>query len=232
MKGSLSPRSNQQRHFQQQLEDFQQALGDTLIEATAVEVNTVIVSEITAAKFNPWETYHSILQIDPAYLEHHIHESLHHRYNQLQQQLSQASQALLTNPESNSHNSTATASLPTQGKLKQQLLSQPRFLRTLRKLAEIKAILDQRNYCLSTTSDATNTTDIVFAQTVTQLDGDIFHHYATELLDHPHRDLILHLHRTGVTASDQQWRGLLRFLLKIAQALAYGSKQVRGDGKR
>jgi hypothetical protein len=219
MKRSLSRQSNPQHPLQKQLEDFQQALGDTLIGATAVEVNTVIVSEITAAKFNPGETYQEILQLNSAYLEQNIHESLRDRYHQLQQQLQRDYRGLLSHPTSNLYNPNPPSSLPTQGDLKQQLLSNPHFLRSLRKLAEVKAILDRRNQSLLTPSALPNPYDLIFAQTVTQLDGDIFHRYATELLDHPQQDLILQLHRTGVTSSDQQWRGLLRFLLQIAQTL-------------
>lgn len=208
----ISRQVNRQSRLQKQLEDFQEALGDTLIAATGVEVNTVIVSEINATKFNPGETYQSMLELDAEYLGQNVHESLRGQYRQLQQQLQQDSRALLGN-------SSATASLPSQGDLKQQLLSNPRFLRSLRKVAEVKAILDRRNHHLLHSTESSHTQDLIFAQTVTQLDGDIFHYYATELLDHPQRDTIVELHRSGVKSSDQQWRGWLRFLLQIAQTL-------------
>lgn len=46
----------------QKFNDFLETLGDTLMDFTALEVNTMIVSNITGAKFNAMEAYHVIYE--------------------------------------------------------------------------------------------------------------------------------------------------------------------------
>jgi hypothetical protein len=59
-----------------------------------------------------------------------------------------------------------------------------------------------------------------------QLDGDVINRYSQEIVDHPHRDVILQIHREGVTASEKQWRGLLEFIIGLVQI-----SLQRGSGK-
>jgi hypothetical protein len=40
---------------------------------------------------------------------------------------------------------------------------------------------------------------MIYAQTVIQLDGDVINRYSQEIFDHPHREVILQIHREGVT---------------------------------
>ena len=99
----------------------------------------------------------------------------------------------------------------------QQILKNHRFLRCLRKLSELKAALDSRNQALLKTNshqrpNVKSINDLICAQTVIQLDGDVINRYAQEIVNHPDRDLILHIHKQGVTASQKQWRGLLEFI--------------------
>jgi hypothetical protein len=67
---------------------------------------------------------------------------------------------------------------------------------------------------------------MIYAQTVLQLDGDVINRYAQEIFDHPRRDVLLQIHRDGVTASEKQWRGLLEFIIGLVQATLQ-----RGSGK-
>lgn len=111
----------------------------------------------------------------------------------------------------------------------QQVLKNSRFLRCLRKLSELKAALDSRNKALyRKQAEQPNyvppeslhkavKTDIIYAQTVLQLDGEVINRYSQEILDHPHRDVILHIHREGVIAGEKQWRGLLEFVIGLVQ---------------
>ncbi|NER89485.1 hypothetical protein [Moorena sp. SIO3A2] len=114
----------------------------------------------------------------------------------------------------------------------QQILKNNRFLRCLRKLSELKAALDSRNQALLKTNsqqraNVKSINDLICAQTVIQLDGDVINRYAQEIVNHPDRDLILHIHKQGVTASQQQWRGLLEFILGLVQgSVRWGN----GDG--
>lgn len=118
----------------------------------------------------------------------------------------------------------------------QRVLRNSRFLRCLRKLSELKAALDSRNKALyrkqaeqpdDVTPESLHKavkTDMIYAQTVLQLDGEVINRYSQEILDHPHRDVILHIHREGVIAGEKQWRGLLEFVIGLVQtSLQWGS---------
>lgn len=110
-----------------------------------------------------------------------------------------------------------------------QLLSNSHFLCRLRKISELKAALDNRNrrllrHAVAITSGQTESdvqhvfNDLIYAQTVIQLDGDIVNRYAEELFNHPHKDSILQIHRDSLEAGERQWRGLLGFVIEIIQA--------------
>lgn len=114
-----------------------------------------------------------------------------------------------------------------------KILNNSHFLRSLRKISELKAALDNRNKALQKKQDeqrhATSeaiakavTTDMIYAQTVIQLDGDLINRYSKEILDHPHRDVILQIHREGVLSGEKQWRGLLEFVIGLVQASFQG----------
>lgn len=246
--------------LERNLDEFLKSLGDVLIDITALEVNTMVVEQITGEKFIPWEAYRDIYAISEGYLEQQgIHKSLCDRYIKLRKNLELEYTLLLTNPTSEFYDPTVVNSareddqiltdptvelhelqtrLPDPIKpssleeiLKvRKVLSDSRFLRSLRKMSELKTALDCRNKALNrkqdeqpgyTKSDVLQkavTTDIIYAQTVIQLDGDIINRYSQEIIDHPHRDVILQLHREGVTAGEKQWRGLLEFIIGLVQA--------------
>ena len=103
-------------------------------------------------------------------------------------------------------------------------------MRSLRKQSELKAALDNRNKALQKKQEETPgfvesdvlakavKTDMIYAQTVIQLDGDVINRYSQAIFDHPHRDIILQIHREGVTSGEKQWRGLLEFVIGLVQA--------------
>jgi hypothetical protein len=242
------------------LNEFLQSLGEVLIDITALEVNTMVVERITGDKFIAWEAYRDIYPISQDYLEQHlIHESVRDRYIELRKNLELEYTLLLTDPTSEFYDPTVLTSsrednqilaTPTielheiQTRLPdplspnspeeilkaQRLLNDSRFLRSLRKISELKAALDNRNKALlkkqnelpaNVKSDVLQravTTDMIYAQTVIQLDGDVINRYSQEIFDHPHRDVILQIHRDGVTAGEKQWRGLLEFIIGLVQA--------------
>ncbi len=246
--------------LERNLDEFLKSLGDVLIDITALEVNTMVVDQITGEKFIPWEAYRDIYAISEVYLEQQgIHKSLGDRYIKLRKNLELEYTLLLTNPTSEFYDPTVVNSareddqiltdptvelhelqtrLPDPIKpssleeiLKvRKVLSDSRFLRSLRKMSELKTALDCRNkalhrkqdeqpgYAKSDVLQKAVTTDIIYAQTVIQLDGDIINRYSQEIIDHPHRDVILQLHREGVTAGEKQWRGLLEFIIGLVQA--------------
>jgi hypothetical protein len=246
--------------LERNLDEFLKSLGDVLIDITALEVNTMVVEQITGEKFIPWEAYRDIYAISEVYLEQQgIHKSLCDRYIKLRKNLELQYTLLLTDPTSEFYDPTVVNSAreddqiltdPTvelhelQTRLPdpikpssleeiikvRKVLSDSRFLRSLRKMSELKTALDCRNKALNRKQDEQPgyaksdvlqkavTTDIIYAQTVIQLDGDIINRYSQEIIDHPHRDVILQLHREGVTAGEKQWRGLLEFIIGLVQA--------------
>jgi hypothetical protein len=250
------------------LDQFLQSLGDVLIDSTALEVNTMVVEQITGDKFIPWEAYRDIYPISQVYLEQRgIHESLRERYLNLRKTLeleyalllsdsssefydpsvldsATLDNQILTNPTLELHHIQTQLPDPIQPTnpeeiLKaQRLLHDSRFVCKLRKMSELKAALDCRNKALLRKQaqlpanikpevlQKAVTTDMIYAQTVLQLDGDVINRYAQEIVDHPHRDVLLQIHRDGVTAGEKQWRGLLEFIIGLVQATLQ-----RGSGK-
>ncbi len=264
------------------LDDFLLSLGEVLIDITALEVNTMVVEQITGEKFIAWEAYRDIYLISPEdFAQGEIHESLRARYIQLRKNLELEYTLLLTNPNSEFYDPTVMDSVAKNGQILtdptvelhemqtrlpdplnptspeeilkvQRVLDDSGFLRSLRKMSELKSALDNRNKALlrkqdelpdHVKSEVVNKavkTDMIYAQTVIQMDGDVINRYSQEIFDHPHRDLILQIHKEGVTAGEKQWRGLLQFIINLVQAslqrgfskdlLPWGSSQRKGQG--
>jgi hypothetical protein len=255
------------------LDEFLQSLGEVLIDITALEVNTMVVERITGDKFIAWEAYRDIYPISQQYLEQQgIHQSLLERYIELRKNLELEYALLLSDPTSEFYDPTVLESA-TEGNqiltnptlelhemrsqlpdpinptnsgeiLKvRELLNNSRFLRSLRKISELKAALDNRNKALLRKRNEqlgriapdvlqkAVTTDLIYAQTVIQLDGDIINRYSQEILDHPHREVILQIHQEGVAAGEKQWRGLLEFIISLVQATLQRSSGKNGAPK-
>lgn len=229
-------------HLGLNMERFWQSLDEVLVDITALEVNTMVVEKISGIKFSAWESYRSIYPISPNYLETEgIHESIRDRYLDLRINLEQEYTSILSNPNSEFFDPKSvndpTAQFPkTPTRLPnpihpknpedifqaQRLLTNSRFLRSLRKIAEIKAGLDNRNQQLLSNStnqpDSALITDTIYAQTIIQLDGDVINRYSQDLFHHPQRETLLQLHQDGVMAGEKQWRSLLEFMIGLVQA--------------
>ncbi|MEH1920766.1 hypothetical protein [Nostoc sp.] len=97
----------------------------------------------------------------------------------------------------------------------QRLLNNARFVRTLRKMTELKAALDSSNV-------TSTKIDIIYAQTVMQIDGDIITRYHKELfsLSEDAKNLIINTHNQGVVSGEKQWRGTFSFLISLVQSIA------------
>ena len=252
------------------LNEFLQSLGEVLIDITALEVNTMVVEQITGEKFIAWEAYRDIYPISQDYLEQQgIHESLRDRYLELRKSLELEYALLLSDPSSEFYDPLVLDSTTGENQIltdptlelhhiqtrlpdpitptnpeeifkAQRVLRSCRFLRSLRKVSELKTALDSRNkalhrkqaeqpgYIKPEVLQKAVTTDIIYAQTVIQLDGDVINRYPQEIFHHPHRDVILQIHKEGVTAGEKQWRGLLEFVIGLVQAsLQWGSSKDR-----
>ena len=219
------------------------------------QLNTMVVDHISANKFIPWETYQDVYLISREELANRgIHPSLHARYLNLRKQIElkycsflleeQTSQIDVT--ELNEYcrilSDPAVEVDPQATKLPnplkpavnpaiersnvQTLLDDGGFLRSLRKIHELKAALDSQNQAIAT-STATQSQDplkdvktgIIYAQSIIQMDGDIVNRYDEKLLTHEYKDIILDLHLQGVSAGQNQWHGLVEFLVNLVELL-------------
>ncbi|WP_265266560.1 hypothetical protein [Spirulina subsalsa] len=250
----------------QGVEHFVQSLQDVLTDITALEINTMVVERITGDKFIPWDAYCDLYRVDhQSVYGVNVHESLRDRYLTLRRDLEIEYALLRSDPTSDLFDPEAMSpqqpkwqmltaanleNLPPtqlpdpfaatypQERLKiQQLLSNGRFLRALRKMTELKASLDCRNQALLRLQHQYPTqtpkaieravkTDLIYAQSVIQLDGDVMNRYSAEILDHPQREVLLQLHQESVSASAREWRSLVEFLVDLLQ------KHLLGGGKR
>ncbi|MDF5708918.1 MAG: hypothetical protein PUP90_14950 [Nostoc sp. S4] len=279
--------NNIQKQARDLLEKLVSSVYVLVDDITALEVNTMVVEQITGAKFNAWQAYQEIYSInDKDYfdikgipnpensklseLERTQAQELRKRYRSLFLQLEREYFYILLEQSTESSEPDARiiqyqerlkyevehkgkiietddayiklarpilpAPTPvpdiednnSQKNLRQRweeienLLNNNKFIRTLRKMSELKAALDGGQI---TSVDI----DIIYAQTVMQLDGDIISRYHKKLFQLPDgdRDLILKIHNEGVVAGEKQWRGTLDFLIGIVQGIAKLSRNER-----
>ncbi|WP_319420094.1 hypothetical protein [Pleurocapsa sp. FMAR1] len=212
---------------------------------TAVEISTVIVEEIVDEMFIPWEVYQGIYYLSRSYLERStIDSSLDDRYLQLRRQLELAYCLQVIDPKSTLYNRTLVSeikrdlpilsqnnsewetiptrlpeAIPHSGQQSMsevnKLLRDRTFINILQQLSKRKAALDRRDRILRSSSGYDNISDTTYAQTSLQLDGKIVNRYAQSILERSDRDLLLQLHEQSITAGEQQWRGLLKFMLSL-----------------
>ncbi|QFS45810.1 hypothetical protein [Nostoc sphaeroides] len=265
------------------LEKLVSSVHGLVDDITALEVNTMVVDQITGAKFNAWQAYEDIYSInDKDYFgtkgipnpddfpepEKTQAQELRNRYTSLFSQLEREYFYILL--EQSNDNEPDPRIIQYQQRLKYQvehkanivptdeeyiklarpilpaptpvavqednnqktlrqrlqeieeLLNNGKFIRTLRKMSELKAALNGGDI---TSVDV----DIIYAQTVMQLDGDIISRYHKKVfeLTEVDRDLILKIHNEGIVAGEKQWRGTLDFLINIVQNIAKLSRNER-----
>ena len=218
-------------------------MNQNLLEnITAVEVSTVIVDEIVDEVFIPWEVYQAIYYLSRSYLEQlAIDLSLWNRYLQLRRQLELAYCLLLIDASSSQYNRLLVAgvkrdlpilsqqnvdweTIPTRlpepipgsrNSMSQinKLLRERQFVNVLQQLNKRKIALDRRDRVLRSSSRSNNITDTTFAQTSLQLNGKIVNRYSQALLGRSDRNLLLQLHQQSTATGEQQWRGLVKFVL-------------------
>ena len=213
-----------QAEIQDKFGEFLNTLSEMLQDFTALEVNTMVVSKITGAKFNPLEAYTIIYQLgnDPKVLKAYP-EELHPRYVRLWEQLKAAYRLCpedVTQMKQGMALPDPLSDDPDEMRHLMQLMKISNLVRTLRKLSELRAALDGGN-------PKSTTIDIIYAQTVMQLDGDVINRYNQELFkseNEKQRDFIVNLHNQGVEAGERQWRGLINFMVDLLKGFVKGNK--------
>lgn len=211
---------------------------------TTVEISTVIVDEIVDEIFIPWEVYQAIYILSRSYLEQSaINLSLWNRYLQLRRQLELAYCLLLIDASSAQYNRLLVGEIkrdlpilsqqnvdwekiPTRlpepisnsrNSMSQvnQLLKERQFIDVLQQLNKRKIALDRRDRILRSSSPQHNITDTTYAQTSLQLNGKIVNRYDQAILGRSDRNLLLQLHEQSTATGEQQWRGLVKFILSL-----------------
>lgn len=215
-----------------------------LTNITTVEISTVIVDEIVDEIFIPWEVYQAIYDLSRSYLEQStIDLSLWNRYLQLRRQLELAYCLLLIDASSSQYNRLLVAEVkrdlpilsqqnvdweqiptrlpkpiadrPNSMSQVNQLLKERQFIDVLQQLNKRKIALDRRDRVLRSSSRQHNITDTTYAQTSLQLNGKIVNRYDRAILARSDRHLLLQLHEQSTATGEQQWRGLVKFMLSL-----------------
>lgn len=96
-----------------------------------------------------------------------------------------------------------------------KLLRSPQFIDILQQLNKRKVALDRRDRVLRSANRQNNITDTTYAQTSLQLNGKIINRYSEAILERSDRHLLLQLHEQSTNAGEQQWRGLIEFMLSL-----------------
>lgn len=205
------------------------AMGEILQDITTLEVNTMIVTEITGGKFVPETAYQNIYyclspdQKIPAALQSRFRESgitrmlsgveygevselLAQQYWDLRAKLERDYRFIFNRP---------SAQLPnpaTHWDDVKSLFANARFLGSLRKSIELKSVLGR----------GVEMCDIIYAQTVVQLSGDVINRFDQRLFQLPdeQKGFILRVHQEGVMAGEEQWRELLAFSINLVTSIA------------
>lgn len=200
--------------------EFLNSLGNILADLTALEVSTMVVNEIQGDKFSPIRTYRDLYYLQqrldepdrvipdlPPQSQTPIPAALHADYHDLHLQLLENYHYYFPDDRDK------PLPHPTHELDKVRILVRDTlFLRTLRKLSEQKLSLDG--------GDVANvTTDLIYAQTVMQLDGDVINRYHKDLLeDSKLRDFVIEIHQQAVESGQRQWRELIGFMVKLLQS--------------
>ncbi len=220
---------------------------DVLENITAVEISTVIVTEIVDEMFIPWEVYQGLFYLSDESLEQsQVDPSLRSHYLQLRRQLELAYCLLLVDSNSSLYNrrlvkeiqrdlpvligqdsqwQTLATRLPEPIPSSRhqtmsainQLIGNRSFINILQQLHKKKIALDRRKRILDSSDVPNDITDSAYAQTSLQLDGKIINRYAEAILQRRDRDLLLQLHQQSTTAGEKQWRGLIGFMLSLVK---------------
>ncbi len=204
--------NNKNENLEKKINHLISSLESLFTELPNLEVNTIIVDTITPTYFIPEKIYQDISEISEQYLEKKgINQSLWPSYLELRNNLEL--EYLIINKND--------SQLPLNSTEIQQLLSNSRFLQNLRKIGDIKTILDHRNQQLNNQEKGVENINknMIYAQTKIGLDGVIINRYSEEILTHPNQDLILEIHRNSISCGQQQWQEFLQNVIELLQKI-------------
>jgi hypothetical protein len=202
--------NNSKNRLEKKMNQWVDTLESLLESIPTLEVNTMIVDQIIPTHYIPEKIYQDIYLISEENLnKQQIHKSLWPSYLELRNNLEL--EYLILEP--------SKSKLPNQDQEIKYLLNQNRFLNSLKKMGEIKNILDIHNQKLvnQEKTDVESLTEVIYAQTKIHLDGVIINRYSQEILNHPDKEIILEIHRDSINFGQQQWRQMLQNLMELLQ---------------
>jgi hypothetical protein len=186
-------------------ERFTKGLEDVFNDITALEVNTMVVSNITGRKFNPLESYRQIYE-----LQNDKMESLKSLYTQLESAYQTAFKTTEIPPP--------YSEIFTDPQKREEILDNSEFLLSLRKLIELKALLSGID-----ANDPNNFYDLIYAQTVIQIDGDVIHRFHKSLInkniEQAQQEFLIKIHQEAVKEGENNWRELLSFMQDLMEKI-------------
>jgi len=226
----VAPGASKGADMKQKFNKFLGSLENVLADLTALEVNTMVVTQISGEKFNALRAYRDLYALgieskeDPRYQDIQesvsimpdLPEKLWDSYRKIYAQLTDCYHQCCPE-DTQAHRPLPPPDSPQEEERERlnTLVQDSQFLRTLRKLFEQKVALDGGDVH----SDAV--TDLIYAQTVIQLDGDVINRYHRDLLEQKDlQEFVLRIHNQAVADGERQWRGLINLMVELLQKVA------------
>lgn len=97
------------------------------------------------------------------------------------------------------------------------LLKNSEFLLRLRKLNELRSLLEGE------AASQNNIYDLIYAQTVIQIDGDVMNRFDKKLFEPKEkeiREFLLSIHQGSVISGEENWREFLHFMKDLVESIA------------
>jgi hypothetical protein len=95
------------------------------------------------------------------------------------------------------------------------LLDNSTFLRELRSLRELYYLVGGEE-----ATDSTNIIDLISAQTVIQMDGDVINRFHKSLLSDTDRDFLIQTHQQALSTGQDNWKNLMKLIIESMQTLS------------
>jgi hypothetical protein len=95
------------------------------------------------------------------------------------------------------------------------LLDNSAFLRELRSLRELYYLVGGQD-----ATDSTNFTDLIAAQTIIQMDGDVMNRFHKALLNDCERDFLIQTHQQALSSGQENWKNLVKLIIESIQILS------------
>jgi hypothetical protein len=94
------------------------------------------------------------------------------------------------------------------------LLDERLILRELRSLREIYYLVGGKD-----AADSTNINDLISAQTIIQMDGDVMNRFHKALFNEPEKDFLVKTHQAALISGQENWRSMVNLIIQSIQTL-------------